>query len=199
MNQIYMEMTDQNTILLSNRSGKDRRTKSGFNIRSLLFGGKRETIRRKEDTKRILYADYYSPGLFFTIVFILFLSVIDSLLTLSLLNNGAYEINPAMAYFLKFGPFVFFTSKYLLTILPLIFLLMCRNIVIRIIKINARSVLYFIVVFYLAVVGWELYLISNVACIPDFKSTPKMLTDSQFICQMDTPSHHPISYQKILS
>jgi len=121
------------------------------------------------------------------------------LLTLSLLNNGAYEINPVMAYFLKFGPFVFFTSKYLLTILPLIFLLMCRNIVIRIIKINARSVLYFIVVFYLAVVGWELYLISNVACIPDFKSTPKMLTDSQFICQMDTPTHHPISYQKIFS
>ena len=199
MNQIYMEMTDQNTIILSNRSGKDRRNRSGFNIRSLLFGGKRETIRRKEDTKRILYADYYSPGLFFTIVFILFLSVIDSLLTLSLLNYGGYETNPVMAYFLEFGPFVFFTSKYLLTILPLIFLLMCRNIVIRIIKINARSVLYFIVVFYLAVVGWELYLISNVACIPDFKSTPKMLTDSQFICQMDTPTHHPISYQKIFS
>ena len=39
MNQVYMEMDDQNTIILSNRSGKDRRTKSGFNIRSLLFGG----------------------------------------------------------------------------------------------------------------------------------------------------------------
>ena len=50
MNQIYMEVTDQDTIILSNRSGKDRRSKSGFNIRSLLFGGKRETIRRTEDT-----------------------------------------------------------------------------------------------------------------------------------------------------
>ena len=47
MNQIYMEMTDQKTIILSNRSGKDRRTKSGFNIRSFLFGGKREKTAAK--------------------------------------------------------------------------------------------------------------------------------------------------------
>ena len=191
-------MTDQNTITLSNRSGKDRRTKSGFNIRSLLFGGKREKIRRKEDTKRIFYVDHYSPGLFFIIVSILFLCVIDALLTLSLLNHGAYETNFVMAFFLKFGPYTFFIFKYLITILSLICLLMCRNIVLRIIKIRARSVLYFIVVFYLAVVGWELYLISNATHVPVFKSSPTILTDSQIICRMDTPNHHPISDQKIL-
>ena len=120
MNQIYMEMTDQNTIVLSNRSGKDRRTKSGFNIRSFLFGGKREKIRRQEDTRRIFYVDQFSPGLFFTIVSILFLCVLDALLTLFLLHHGAYEISPVMAFFLKFGPFIFFTSKYLLTIIPVI-------------------------------------------------------------------------------
>ena len=127
MNQIYMEMTDQNTIILSNRSGKDRRTKSGFNIRSFLFGGKRENIRRQEDTRRIFYVDNYSPGLFFTIVSILFLCVIDALLTLSLLNHGAYETNPVMAFFLKFGPYTFFTSKYLLTFIPVICLLMFQK------------------------------------------------------------------------
>ena len=188
-------MTDQNTIVLSNRSGKDRRTKSGFNIRSLLFGGKRETIRRKEDTKRIFYVDHYSSGLFFIIVSILFLCVIDALLTLSLLNHGAYETNFVMAFFLKLGPYTFFTFKYLITILSLICLLMCRNIVLRIIKISARSVLYFIVVFYLAVVGWELYLISNVTCIPDFKLAPKVFTESQIICRVNTFNHHPFSDQ----
>ena len=162
MNQIYMEMTDQNTIILSNRSGTDRRTKSGFNIRSLLFGGKRETIRRKEDTKRILYVDYYSPGLFFTIVFILFLSVIDSLLTLSLLNYGGYETNPVMAYFLEFGPYTFFTFKYLLTIIPAIGLLMFRNVFLAAIRIYTHSLLYFIAVTFMAVVVWELYLVSIV-------------------------------------
>ena len=192
MNQIYMEMTDQNIIVLSNRSGKDRRTKSGFNIRSLLSGGRREKIRRQEDKRRIFYVDHYSSGLFFIIVSILFLCVIDALLTLSLLNLGAYETNPVMALFFKFGPYGFFTSKYLLTIIPVICLLMYRNIVIRIIKISTRSLLYFIAVVYLAVVGWELYLISNVAYSPDFKSSPKILTESHIICQIDTPTHHPI-------
>jgi len=197
MNQIYMEMADQNIIVLSNRSGKDRRNKSGFNIRSFFFGGKREIIRRQKDTKRIFYVDHYSSGLFFTIVSILFLSVIDALLTLSLLNHGAYETNSVRAFFLKFGPYTFFISKYLLTIIPLVCLLMFRNVVLRIIKISTRSILYFIVVVYLAVVGWELYLISNVAYSPDQKLPPKILTDSQIICRMDTSNHHPISDQKI--
>ena len=64
MNQIYMEMTDQNTIVLSNRSGKDRRTKSGFNIRSLLFGGKREKIRRQEDTQKDFLCRSLQPRAF---------------------------------------------------------------------------------------------------------------------------------------
>jgi hypothetical protein len=196
MNQIYMEMTDQNAIILSNRSGKDRRNRSGFTIRSLLFGGNRKKIRRQADTRRIFYVDQYSPGLFFTIVSILLLCVIDAFLTLFLLNHGAYETNPVMAFFLKFGPLTFFTSKYLLTIIPVICLLMLRNNVVRVIKISARSVLYVIVVFYLAVVAWELYLISNVAYSPDLKSSPKIITDSQIICQMDTTINHPILDQK---
>ena len=89
-----MEMTDQNIFDLTNRSGKDRRTKSGLNIRSLLLGGRREKIRRKEDTRRIFYVDQYSPGLFFIIVSILFLCAIDALLTLSLrlkhINKSSY-------------------------------------------------------------------------------------------------------------
>jgi hypothetical protein len=79
---------------------------------------------------------------FFTIVSILFLCVLDALLTLFLLNQRAYEINPVMAHFLKFGPFVFITSKYLLTIAALICLLMFRDIAVRIIKIRTVSVLY---------------------------------------------------------
>ena len=104
MNQIFMEVTDQDTIVLSNRSGKDRRSKSGFNIRSLFFGGKREKIRRQADIRRIFYVDQFSPGLFVIIVFILFLGALDALLTLSLLNHGAYEVNPLMKYFLQIGP-----------------------------------------------------------------------------------------------
>ena len=183
MNQIYMEMTDQNTIILSNRSGKDRRTKSGFNIRSLLFGGKREKIRRQVDVRRIFYVDHYSPELFFAIVSILLLCVIDALLTLTLLDRGAQEANPVMAYFLQFGPYTFFAFKYLLTIITIICLLMLKNIVLRVIKINARSVLYFMAIFYLAVVGLDLYFVSNTAYNHEIKLPPKVLTNTQIVCR----------------
>ena len=182
MNKIYMEMTDQNTIILSNRSGKDRRTKGGFNIRSFFFGGKREKIRRQEDKKRIFYVDQFSPRLFFTITTIVFLCALDALLTLFLLHRGAYEVNPLMSFFLEFGPYTFFVSKYLLTIVPVICLLMFRNINLRMIKINTRSVLNIMAIFYILVIAWELYLISNVPYKPDYRLLPEALTGAIMIC-----------------
>jgi hypothetical protein len=193
MNQVYMEMADQNTIILSNRSGKDRRTKSGFNIRSLLFGGKREKIRRQEDTRRIFYVDQFSPVLFFVIVSILFLCVLDALLTLFLLGQGAYKITSVMAYFLKFGAFVFFISKYLLTITALICFLMFRNIAVRLIKIRAVTMLYLMAAFYLTVVIMEFYFVFTLPYSPELKLPPKVLTNKNMVCRMDIPNHHPIT------
>ena len=182
MNQIGMEIIDQNTIILSNRSGKDRRTKSGFNIRSFLFGGKREEIRRQEDTRRIFYVDQFSPRLFYTITTIVFLCALDALLTLNLLHRGAYEVNPVMAFFLEFGPYTFFTCKYSLTIVPVIVLLKFRNISVRMIEISTRTVLHILAVFYIAVVAWELYLFFYVADKPDYRLLPEALTGAIMIC-----------------
>ena len=182
MNQIDMEVTDQKTIILSNRSGKDRRTKSGFNIRSLLSGGKREKIRRQEDTRRIFYVDQFSPRLYITSTAIVFLSALDALLTLNLLHRGAYEVNPVMALFRQFGPYTFFISKYLLTIIPVIVLLMFRNIALRMIKISTCTVLHILAVFYVAVVSWEIYLFLKVADKPDYRLLPEALTGAIMIC-----------------
>jgi hypothetical protein len=187
-----MEKSIQDAFEINKRSVKDRRTKSGFNIRSFLFGGRRKKIRRQEDTRRIFYVDQYSPGLFFIVVSILFLCVIDALLTLFLLDHGAYQTNLVMAFFLRFGSLTFFISKYLFTIITVVCLLMFRNVVIRTIKLSTRSVLYLMAGFYLVVVVWELYLISNVAYRPDLKLPPKVLTDTKIICRMDTPTHYPI-------
>jgi hypothetical protein len=182
MNQNDMVMTGQNLILLSNRSGKDRRTKSGFNIRSLLSGGRRKKVRRQEDTRRIFYVDNYSPGLFYVVTTIVFLCALDALLTLHLLHHDAYEMNPFMAFFLKFGPYTFFTCKYLLTIISVMVLLMFRNINLRMIKISAPTALHIMAVFYILVVAWELYLIFNMADKPDYRLLPEALTGAIMIC-----------------
>lgn len=190
-----MHMTFQIPASINKRSGKDRRTRSGFTFKSFLSGGRREKIRRQTDTIRIFYVDRYSPGLFFVIVSILFLCVIDALLTLRLWNHGVYEINPVMAYFLKFGPYTFFISKYLMAIIPAIFLLMFRNIALRFIKTSTRSVLYLMAAFYLVVVVMELYFVSIPTYSPDLELPPKLLTDSKIVCRIDAraPGHYPLS------
>ena len=82
MDRAYSEM----------RSGTDRRKNRGINFRSLGFGGRRVEIRRKEDRQKFFSVDRYSPSIFAAIMIVLFLSVVDALLTLYLIDNGAFEV-----------------------------------------------------------------------------------------------------------
>ena len=154
-----MESSAQDNFKPNRRSGKDRRKQRGFSIRSLVFGGRRETIRRREDIHKIFWADRYSTGLFAAIVVTLFLSVLDALLTLYLINHGAYEVNPVMAYYLNVGPYAFFSVKYGLTCIAVIVLLMFRNVFLRTIRIFTHSLFIFIIGAFMAVVVWQVYLV----------------------------------------
>jgi len=113
------------------RSGIDRRKQAGITVRPFVGDGNRTIIRRQEARDRIFFVDQYSPVLFATIVAILFLCVIDALLTLFLLSHGAYEINPIMVYLLKIGPYVFFIFKYALMCVATFCLFIFRAVIIR--------------------------------------------------------------------
>ena len=76
------------------RTGFDRRKNPRINIRSLMGVGNRRIIRRHEDKSTIFLVDQFSLKHFVPIVAILFLSVSDALLTLFLIDHGAYETNP---------------------------------------------------------------------------------------------------------
>ena len=144
------------------RSRKDRRKTARPVIRSLYRGGKREIIRRREERNIIFWADRYSQTLFGAIVLILFFSVLDGLLTLFLIDHGATELNPVMAYYLDVGPYAFFSVKYLLTSVAVVILLLCQNAFLRTIRIHTRSLFYVIVAAFMSVVAWELFLIFHV-------------------------------------
>lgn len=143
----------------NNRSGTDRRKQTGINMRMIAGDGSRRSIRRQDDQGRIFFVDQYSPVLFVTIVGILFLSVIDALLTLFLLNHGASEANPLMAYLLNIGPYAFFIPKYAMTIFATFGLFMFRAVVVQRFNINTHALLYLLGWIYVAVVSWELYLV----------------------------------------
>ncbi len=146
----------------SRRSGNDRRKQTGITVRMLVGDGNRMIIRRQDDRGCIFLVDQYSPILFVTIVGILFLCVIDTILTLFLLNHGAYETNPIMAYLLSIGLYTFFVPKFVLTIVATICLFLFRGVVVQKFNISTHSFLYFLAWMYVAVVAWELYLVYNV-------------------------------------
>ena len=141
------------------RSGIDRRKQAGITVRLFVGDGNRTMIRRQEDRDRIFFVDQYSPVLFATIVAILFLCVIDTLLTLYLLKHGAHEINPIMVYLLKISPHALFIFKYALTCVATFCLFMFRAVIIRKFNVSTHSLLQLIAWIYVAVVAWELYLV----------------------------------------
>ena len=159
MNTSDCNKSGQDLVFVERRSKADRRTRSSFNRHSLLFRGRRKTIRRHEDKSRFFYADLYSLSHFIPIVLILFFSVADTILTIVLTNHGADEINPIMAYYLDLGPYIFFSVKYSLTSAGLIILLMFRNIFLKPLQTNAGSLFYFFLAVFIGVVSWQFFMI----------------------------------------
>ena len=96
------------------------------------------------------------------IILILFLSVVDALLTLYLIGKGAFEVNPIMAYYLKIGPYSFLAVKYALTSIGVFIFLFLRNIYLRPLKIYASNLLYVVIAVFVTVIAWQLYLVSHI-------------------------------------
>ena len=140
----------------------DRRKSSSINWRSLLLGGRRERGRRKEDLPKTFLVDRYSPYLLAAIVGILFLSVMDALLTLYLLSRGAFELNPVMAFYIELGPYSFLAVKYALTCVAVISFLLLRNIYIRPLRIYTSTLFYIVLALFGTVVAWQLFLVTRV-------------------------------------
>lgn len=143
---------------MDRRSGKDRRDNSIPEVKSLFVYGRRKNIRRKEDKYKFFFFDQYNSKLIIAMVVLLFLSLVDAMLTLFLIDNGASEINPVMAYFLKFGPYTFLGVKYFITCYAALILLIFQNFFIRKLKIFTRALFRYAIGAFIVVIGWEVFL-----------------------------------------
>lgn len=148
------------TSKLERRSGHDRRAEGTPFFKFLFFGGKRQKLRRIEDSRRITVFDYYQPTLLVAILTVLCLSLLDAALTLMLLDKGAVELNPVMQYYITLGPVIFVVVKYSLTALALIIMVVLHAII------SARYRLGWLMLPFCgfafgSVVVWELYLLAK--------------------------------------
>ena len=141
------------------RDEKDRRCDHKARFKYFLVNGRRESARRTEDKTSYFFFDRYNQGMFAAITAILMLSIFDGFLTLLLIERGASELNPVMAYFLEYGPLSFIIAKYVLTSFGVFLLLIFKNVFINPISIYTHSLFTPLIITFATVIVWELWLL----------------------------------------
>jgi Domain of unknown function (DUF5658) len=133
-------------------------------MRSLIYGSfdPRRRAQRRGQVNRITDVDWHHPQWLAVALLILLLSCGDALLTLTLLAHGAVEVNPLMAALLDGNGYGFAAVKIGLTAGGTVFLiLLARMRAFRWLPVSA--VLYAVLVGYVALVGYELWLLNKFA------------------------------------
>lgn len=151
-----MDQTWQGDI--DRRSDSDRRRKGIPALKPLLTYRRRRNLRRASDRRGLALLDYYHPSLLIPIILILVLSVVDALLTLFLMDNGAVELNPVMAFFIELGSLPFLMAKYTLTAFSVCTVVVFNYYFLRHLKMFARNLLHLFTLGFGFVIVWELVL-----------------------------------------
>ena len=129
--------------------GDRRRQPTCFLSRQTIFGGRRKTIRRKEDKKKHILVDNYGLRLFLTILLLLMLSISDAYLTLTLVKTyNAVELNPIMALYLEYGNITFLFEKVLFTSIAVFIFCVFNHFSVAKISLAATIIIYLCVVYY---------------------------------------------------
>jgi hypothetical protein len=129
--------------------------------RTFVQGGltpRRRGGRRAGESDQLI--DWHEPHLLALALSILLLSVADAFLTLTLMMNGAQEVNPVLDYVLATAPELFAAVKMGLTGAGVVVLVaIARATVFRLIK--ASSILHGCLLVYLTLIAYEWWMIEQ--------------------------------------
>ncbi len=131
----------------------DRRKPS---LKSFIYGAfdpRRRRIRRAGDRDHT-FLDWHPTHLLVVCAIIVVLSLLDGLLTVHLVQNGAKELNPLMAYLISNDPILFALAKIVLTVVGVVALVLTAHMqIFRHVK--ASSVLYFFLFVHVVLVLYQ--------------------------------------------
>lgn len=120
---------------------------------------RRRQLRRSEDQCQGGYVDRHEPRLLLSTLGILLLSLTDAVLTLTLLQHGAVELNSFMAVLIETDVQLFVAAKMAITAVCLIFLLIHAKFrIFRVVKIS--MLLYAFLSIYGLLIVYELVLLA---------------------------------------
>lgn len=118
-------MPEQREDISAKQRGDRRKGPTPF-LSKYTFVGQRRSARRGEEQYNY-YVDRLGGRVWAIILFIIILSVIDSIFTLYFLNKGFREVNPLMNIAIFVGRPFFIVSKYIFTIIGILVLSLHKN------------------------------------------------------------------------
>jgi ABC-type amino acid transport system permease subunit len=140
----------------------DRRSRT---LRALMYGSftPRRRGSRRDGEQSLAAVDWHHPQWLAVAMLTLLMCVADALLTLTLLQRGAYEANPFMEPLVNGSPLAFATIKFGLTAGGLVVLILLARV--RLFRnVPVALVLYSVLVAYAVLIGYELWLLQ---ALPD--------------------------------
>ena len=138
----------------------DRRRQCFKSLLHFMRKGKRIQARRQVEAEQGYYIDRYEKWVSLNVIAITLLSVLDSFLTLNILERGGIEVNPIMSVLLAINIHAFLIGKFFITAVCLLFALVHINF--RVLRIfPMKYMLACISVFYVLLIRYELFLLAN--------------------------------------
>ncbi len=135
------------------RTTRDRRRQPTPGLSRYTFFGRRKTVRRKSDRQGGGYVDRYSPFLFFFLIAIVGLNVLDAFLTLLILDLKGWEANPIVRSVIGLYGTKFWIWKF--SIVSVSIVLLCLHSRFRLVK----EIIVAVSFLYVAVVAYQIFLI----------------------------------------
>ena len=127
---------------------QDRRKQPTPGLSRYTFFGQRKELRRKSDQENGSYVDCYSSMLFFFLILIVGLNILDSIFTMMILDLKGLEANPIVRSVIEIHGDKFWIWKF--AIVSTCLILLCLHSRFKVVKgiLVAISSIYLIVVFY---------------------------------------------------
>lgn len=135
------------------RINKDRRRQPTPALSRYTFFGRRRTVRRKSDESGGNYVDRYSSSLFFFLVAIIGLNILDAFLTLLILDLKGWEANPVVRSVIDLYGTKFWIWKF--SIVSVCTALLCLHSRFRLVK----EVIIAVSCLYVAIVAYQIFLV----------------------------------------
>jgi hypothetical protein len=125
--------------------------------------GRRQGNRRADERRRPHFVDRFSSATFVLVLLLLTASIVDAVLTIHLLREGADELNPLMDHLLARGIQPFLLVKYVLTAGGLPLLVIYQNHYLFGTRVRVGHLIPIAVAMYAILIGYQFALIHSSA------------------------------------